>query len=188
MSAYHEKAVEVVDFTYHDDLHLARKINAVRRRAGDDADYVVAKDYQATITFTEPGAPDESELTITVPKGMLTDLCSVPRPVWWIVNRVGPHLEASITHDWLYVAWQVEKIEPTDEMKKFADDVFLAAMEKANVGGIKRWAIHRAVHLFGRSAFRSCDASVFVDSEPASEGDEANGDTPPADASDEHGD
>ena len=88
-----------------------------------------------------------------VHEGMFTDLSSVPRIARGIVGRVGPHLEASIVHDWLYVAWQVEEIKPTDEMRQFADDVFRAGMQKAKVGALKRWAIYQAVRLGGRGTF-----------------------------------
>ena len=185
MSTYPNKAVKIVDYTYKTNLHLTRKIKAVQRRLGDDAAYIVAKDYQATIIVAEPGEPCKYKMTITVPKGMLTDLCSVPFWVRWIVSRVGPHLEASVVHDWLYVAWQVESNPPTNKMREFADDVFYAAMKIANVTSIKRWAIYRAVRLFGRSAFYSCDDPIFVNSDAASER-QSERNTPTADISREN--
>ena len=40
-------------------------------------------------------------VAISAPEGMATDLSSVSRIAWSIVNRVGPHLEASLLYDWL---------------------------------------------------------------------------------------
>ena len=70
----------------------------MKQRDGDDANYVVGEEYSASVTVTGPGAPSDGRLKIAVPKGMLTDLCSVPRLARWLVSRVGPHLEASILH------------------------------------------------------------------------------------------
>ena len=50
-----------------------------------------------------------------------------------IVGRVGRHLEASIVHDWLYVAWQVTGVMPQRHMWRFANDVMYSAMRKAGV-------------------------------------------------------
>ena len=70
-------------------------------------------------------------VAISAPEGMATDLSSVSRIAWSIVNRVGPHLEASLLYDWL----DIETRAPTGDVRRFADAVFLADMVAADVRG-----------------------------------------------------
>ncbi|MBL24935.1 MAG: hypothetical protein CMM48_13675 [Rhodospirillaceae bacterium] len=166
----------VVDFEYHTPLILYRGIESVRQRTDSDAEYVVGADYKVsfrldTVDREEFGDDDEFEdngdavsrddidlpagrYEITVPKGMLTDLTSVPSVVRGIIGRVGPHLEAAIVHDFLYVAWQdVEGLEAREKDREFSDKLMRAAMASANVGSFQRRAIYDAVAEFGRSAY-----------------------------------
>ena len=68
------------------------------------------------------------------------------------VGRVGPHLEASIIHEYLYVAWQIGGLPPTDDMRRFSDEVMLAAVPASGMG-CKAHAIYWAVRLFGTCIF-----------------------------------
>ena len=76
----------------------ALEIDAVQHRTGENAEFIVAADYPIRYKL------DGVERRIVVPGGMLTDLSSVPTLARTIVSQVGPHLEASIVHDFLYVA------------------------------------------------------------------------------------
>ncbi len=150
--------VEVLGFAYADDLYLTRGIEAVQMRGEEeDADYIVARRYCSEVKLRLPNGK-ECTFPIEVPCGLLTDLSSVPRCGRWLMGKVGPHLEASIVHDWLYVAWQDEAAwqgerRPPVWMRKFADDVFLAAMKEAGVGRFKRSIAHAAVCGFGHGSF-----------------------------------
>lgn len=150
-SAYPSGPVEVEGFCYCDNLYLSRARGAVKNRRGKDANYIVARQYHVLVKVKVAGAT--YWFPITVPAGLKTDLSSVPWWGRWYVGRVGPHLEASIIHDWLYVAWQHEGIKATEQRRKFADDVILAAMKEANVDCRRRWVIYKAVSWFGWSAF-----------------------------------
>ena len=161
--AYPDEPVEIVRFCYESDLHLTRRIEAVRGRRGEDAEYALAQRYRAWVTVKAEGTGRVSRLRISIPAGFLTDLASVPRPARWAVSRVGPHLEASIVHDWLYVAWQFEGRERTARMRRFADDVFLAAMKRAKVCRFKCYLIYGAVRVGGWIAFNGTDDRLFVD-------------------------
>ena len=100
---------------------------------------------------------------ITVKKGFVTDLASVPRMCWafiapWDVAR------AAIIHDLLYKRirqYRAEKAETLgnwedpkiiSEAKKASDDVFHMAMKDANpsVAGWKIAAAYYSVRMFGR--------------------------------------
>ncbi|MDD9994161.1 MAG: DUF1353 domain-containing protein [Dehalococcoidia bacterium] len=159
-STYPGERVAVMGFEYRTPLHLKRDIKAVQVRKGEDANYVLSRPYEAVAIIRRGGG--EERFDIRVPANLLTDLSSVPRWGRWLVGRVGPHLEASIVHDWLYVAWQDERMEkPTEEMRSFADDVFRAAMKVAKVDGWRIWLIYQAVHLCGKKAFYGRDGTLF---------------------------
>ena len=95
---------------------------------------------------------------ISVKKGFVTDLASVPRICWafiapWDVAR------AAIIHDLLYkcirqyrAAALAEDKEVISEAKKASDDVFHMAMKDAEptVSGWKIAAAYYAVRMFGR--------------------------------------
>ena len=127
-------------------MRLAERLPAIH----PEQQYIVAQPYTARYTL------NGKEERLTVPGGLLTDLASVPRPLRWYVGRVGPHLEAAILHDYLYVAWQFKKNDPTSErmmqMRRFADDLMLAAMRETGMG-CKARLIHLAIRWCGRGIF-----------------------------------
>lgn len=129
----------VSGFQYFDDLHLTRRAVAARR-GGRAARFIVAADYRVRFTV------DGEARTLTVPAGMLTDLTSVPRLARPLVGQVGPHLEAAIVHDFLYVAWQcVEGLTPSEKDWRFANRVMYAAMQAAGVRPWRRTLIRWAL-------------------------------------------
>lgn len=153
-AAYAGEKIE--NFLFVTPLVLRREIEAIdmglRQR---DADYIVASDYK--VSFTLKG--ETRTRTITVPRGMLTDLSSVPQALQSIVSRVGPHLEASIVHDFLYVAWQdlEDNGQPRgarDADRNFADAVMRAAMVKSQVPRDQRNLIMFALGAAGWEVYR----------------------------------
>ncbi len=74
-----------------------------------------------------------------------------------------------MVHDWLYVAWQHEGIKPTDEIRLFADDVFLAAMKAAKVKSWRHWLIYRACRCEGERMFYEDEDRLFVENSPATQ-------------------
>ena len=143
---------EIADFKYLTPLELYRHQTALSSRSGSDADYIVSQPYAVDVSL------DGRPRRITVPKGMLTDLASVPRFARSVVGRVGPHLEASIVHDYLYIAWQdIDGHGPRKADRDFADRLMLAGMEAARVGGFKRQLIYRTVRTFGWGVYESAN-------------------------------
>lgn len=128
-------------FEYDTDLVILRMKKACRMGRDSEADYIIAAPY--TVSF----GPESDRHEITIPKGMLTDLTSVPWLFRWLVERVGPHLEAAIVHDFLFIAWQdMEPKRPPDrEDWLFANRVMVAGMRKAEVKPWIRWIIARAI-------------------------------------------
>ncbi len=95
-----------------------------------------------------------------VPTNFETDFASVPRLFRGIVSKIGKHAEAAVIHDWMYVA-RKRGAKQTDAgikltgndmwrfERRFADDVFNAAMKAAGVGWLKRRTMWAAVRLAG---------------------------------------
>lgn len=91
--------------------------------------------------FTYRVGSEDSERSITVPKGFRTDFASVPRIFWRIVPPVGLYGKAAVLHDWLYFSEFATREE--------ADDIFLEAMEVLGVPKYRRLTMYYAVRLFG---------------------------------------
>ena len=145
---------DIEDFTYESPLVLRREIEAVKMRGGkDDAEYVVGADY--VVSFKLKGQVNKRK--ITVPKGMLTDLSSSPRAAWALVAPVGPHLEASIVHDFLYIAWQDLGLEPRGNDWLFADNIMHAGMVEAGVDRSQIVMIYAALRGFGWPVYKKPD-------------------------------
>ena len=145
----------ITGFWYETDLCLARLKKRDCRFKSEDQ-YLVAKDYVVCLELD-----GSKNMTITVPRGAITDLASVPRPFRGFVGRVGPHLEASIVHDWLYVEWQKSKRIPTDDMRLFSDRVMLAGMLASGMG-CKAYVIYWAIRVFGACIFYAGNPKPYV--------------------------
>ncbi|MEM9319852.1 MAG: DUF1353 domain-containing protein [Pseudomonadota bacterium] len=137
---YPEQTSKITGFEFRNALVLVRLTDAIQVPHGHDAFYVVAADY-VTAWRDENGVPHE----LVVPRGMLTDLTSVPPVFRWLVNRVGPWLEAAIVHDFLTIAWKTMDGRYTDARRQFADEIMYAAMEAAEVRRTKRAIIYFGV-------------------------------------------
>ena len=99
--------------------------------------------------------------TITVPKGFVTDLASVPRAMWWLIAPFDV-ARAAIIHDLLYKVirqyrWKKKDKEDkalVKEAKVAADKVFLLGMQDADpkIPGYKIYLSWKAVDLFGNGS------------------------------------
>jgi hypothetical protein len=132
--------VAVRRLRYEQSLVLLRLKEAIRTRSDEDAHFIVAADYR--VTWTDAAG---NETAIVVPRGMLTDLASVPPVFRALVSRVGPWLEAAVVHDFLTIAWRVLDGEGTASRRLFADDVMWAAMDEAKVSWWRKRLIYGAI-------------------------------------------
>ncbi|MFM9942756.1 MAG: DUF1353 domain-containing protein [Hyphomicrobiaceae bacterium] len=87
--------------------------------------------------FSRPDLP----YRVSVPKGFVTDLASVPRIFWQALPPQGRYGPAAILHDWLY--WQQATT------REIADNVFLVVMEELDVSASIRRSMWAAVRVFG---------------------------------------
>jgi len=96
------------------------------------------------IYWTPPGgAPSNLPASVTVPKGFVTDLATIPPYFWWALPPIGRYGHAAILHDWLY--WEQDKISS----RAAADKVFEVAMAELNVAPALRKAMWAAVRVCG---------------------------------------
>ena len=99
--------------------------------------------------------------TITVPKGFVTDLASVPRAMWAFIAPFDV-ARAAIVHDLLYKTirqyrWKMKDKEDKELIKKAkiaSDKVFLLGMHDADpkIPGWKSYSSWKAVDLFGNGS------------------------------------
>lgn len=158
MYPYADPSYPITDFNYESWLILGRSPETLKR--GDrEAMYIIMKDYRISFTI------GDRRHVIVVPKGMTTDLVSVPKWARSIIGRVGPHLEACIVHDWLYVSWQLQDRQPTKDDWKFANRVLYAGLKAAKVNWVTRVGIKIAMEFPGISwgVFKKRDKNLFVE-------------------------
>lgn len=105
-------------------------------------------------------AGDSHDL-ITVPKGFVTDLASIPRPVWTVYPPDGPWVKAAVIHDFLYFTagdgiWFKHRgvARTTPYARREADDIFREAMADRGIGATDRAAIWAAVRVGGGRGWR----------------------------------
>lgn len=95
----------------------------------------------------------DQDVTLTVPKGFITDFASVPRVFWNIFPPFGEYTEAAVAHDYLYRHGGVIPgwVKLT---KDECDEVFLKGMESLGVGTVTRHIMWTAVAAFGKGSFK----------------------------------
>jgi len=104
--------------------------------------------------------PDEM-FYITVPKGFVTDLASIPEVLQNVMHPDGPWSQAACLHDLLYQKRSSDAVYPDTPSgrlsrshdKYFADLMFLRVMEATGVSEVVARSFYDAVHLFGQSSY-----------------------------------
>lgn len=136
------KIDNITDFQYLDELKFVRHAQVHVNKTPKSL-WQLSANFRARMTV-HPKDDDAYSLTIKAPRGLYTDLASVPDPLWSIVGPIGRHLEASIIHDYLYMAWTDFRAKAKRRDWDFADDVFAAGMKVSKVH--KRKLIYNVVH------------------------------------------
>lgn len=121
------------DFRYVDHLQLVR-YNARPKGSAPGSDWQLAESYtvEIDIDYDRSGELRRETWRITAPRGLYTDLSSIPAFGRWIVSKVGPHLEASIVHDYLYMKWTDARLGE----RRFCDWVFADEVLRAGMRGL----------------------------------------------------
>jgi len=139
---YPQAETPVARLRYTEALWLVRLKDgaAVEREGHAGAEFILGRDY--SVVWEDA---DGATRRITVPRGMLTDLASVPPLFRSLVSRTGPWVEAAVVHDFLTVAWRAMDGRGTVGRRRFADAIMAAAMDAAGVNRASRWIIHAGI-------------------------------------------
>lgn len=86
-------------------------------------------------------------MTVTVPKGFVTDLASMPWAIRWLLPVNDRHRPAAVLHDFMYRDQKTTRAE--------ADALFYVAMEECGVPRWKRDLIYAGVRTGGWAAWKS---------------------------------
>ena len=155
---YPDRWKTLTNFRFGSALSLIRPLNSVQERLGEDGNYILQHDLLTEVEV------DGERRAIQVPRGLITDLTSVPPLGRIFVSRVGPWLEAALLHDYLYIAWQdIPERGAREADRRFADELFLVAMEHSEVAKWRRTLIFWSVRLFGGAPYRRRKTERFAD-------------------------
>jgi len=126
-----------------------------------DDDYLTE---QQVADLMAVGAPVTKKGVVTAPKGLKTDMASVPRFMWWLIAPFDV-ARAAVIHDVLYASIRKFRYHGGDDKtafaaKKAADLVFKHAMDDAEppVPSWKKWNCYQAVNMFGASSIKPTEA------------------------------
>lgn len=101
----------------------------------------------APITWKNSGSPSLGALSVTAPKGFVTDMASIPRVFYSLLQPDGNYAYAAIIHDYLY--WSQHLPRQT------ADEVFREALADLDIAAPVRTILVTAVSRFGEGAWRN---------------------------------
>ncbi len=88
----------------------------------------------------------ELQERITIPKGFVTDLASVPQIFWSVLPKTDKYMSAAILHDYLY--WDQRCTQQQ------ADALLKQAMDEFGVSAEKSSTVYDAVRFFGASSWK----------------------------------
>jgi hypothetical protein len=109
------------------------------RAFGDDQNWIVLVPLVYKI-----GDTDDS---IFVPAGFVTDLASIPKQLWSSgLTPTGQYSRAAIIHDYLYWSQKCTRAQ--------ADRLLVIAMKESKVGAFDAAVIYEGVHVGGKSAWK----------------------------------
>lgn len=153
---------KITSFKYVDCLTTKRFSEAIPVRHDPDieidAEFIVAEPYSVMYQLDQG-----SERRLTVPKGFLSDGVSILGNSSATRNM----LEASIIHDYLYVAWQYledpSMRKPKKRDQKFADELFYIALSEAGVASFNIGLVRFGISVGGWGYYKEKDPFTFVD-------------------------
>jgi hypothetical protein len=119
-----------------------RRMGVVVLQPFADMDYFIVRE---PLSWTPSAHIQDIGERVTVPKGFVTDLATIPPIFWWVLPPQGNYGLAAILHDWLY--WD----QWTARDRERADRIFEIAMEEMGVGLPLRKAMWSAVRIYGGS-------------------------------------
>lgn len=104
------------------------------------------RDWEVVESFSYDVGELGSGETITVPAGFVSDLASIPRPLWTIFPPDGSYTQAAALHDWL--CKKKGKVERQYDYKQVSK-IFLESLNVLEVSFLTRQAMYYGVLWFG---------------------------------------
>lgn len=109
----------------------------------------VMNDYEVTLSI---------HITLTIPKGFIFDLASIPRYLWGIIAPFELSIVAPLVHDYMYyhggkIPYEQLKLinaARTGFTRKEADSYFYSLMLREGIKASRAMIAYRAVRIFGR--------------------------------------
>jgi len=99
--------------------------------------------------------------TIAAPIGMMHDFASIPEALWGLPSfkpHEGPHVPASIIHDYLFLCWSDWRDQASRDDFYFANRIFSAGMHHFGTKRHIRSGMFNAVNSeIGWETFRDCE-------------------------------
>jgi hypothetical protein len=104
--------------------------------------------FGAPLIWEAPASATSPAETITVPKGFITDMASIPHALDWLPNldRDGLSRRPAALHDWLYGGDRTRG-------KDYADSTLRAALLAEGMSSVGAYEYWFAVSKFGRPAW-----------------------------------
>lgn len=105
--------------------------------------------------------PSNEHIPIIVPRGFVTDLASIPRPLWSWLPPDGPWAKAAVIHDYLYytqgkgVWFCHDTTLQRTYSKDDADWILRDAQKDRNVGIVSRNLVWLGVHFGGGNGWNN---------------------------------
>ena len=94
---------------------------------------------------------------VTIPNGFITDLASIPKPLWWLLSpSYSGFVYPAIVHDYMYRC-------PNHHTRYYADNVFYSALLKEGVSQYVAQRMYFAVRAFGGSHFQNENDCHYMD-------------------------
>jgi Protein of unknown function (DUF1353) len=95
-----------------------------------------------------------------VPRGVQTDLASIPRVFWTLFPKEDLYDAAAVVHDAAYAGMLRSSVGPVHLTKAWADELFREAMRASGVAAWRAELMYRAVSWFGDPAAHPLAASA----------------------------
>ena len=102
---------------------------------------------RAPISWKPEPPNEQSFISVTVPRGFVTDFASIPRPFWSLLPPTSKYTHSAIIHDYLY--WT------QDGSRLIADQIFRMGMTELRVPKWQVFVIFQSVNWLGGRAWNS---------------------------------
>lgn len=123
--------------------------------------YIDGNKFEINAPYTIYWSEGAMDYRLTVPKGYITDLSSIPRVARSVIPVIGRQNGPAVGHDYIYEPMDNDRPEGQHQLpgwtKQEADTLFLAAMKSVKVNWYRRNVMWLAVKFGGFYAWKTKD-------------------------------